>query len=134
MHYIEFEKRSDISAMLGKTLVAVVGLDVSSDSITFSCSDGAEFVMYHSQDCCESVAINDVEGDIADLIGSPLVICEEVESSNFPDPPGEYVDSYTWTFYRIATVKGFVVVRWLGESNGYYSESVDFAKTKGEQS
>ncbi len=58
----------------------------------------------------------------------PLVVAEDVSSDDFPAPPGDYVESYTWTFYRLATAKGFVVIRWLGESNGYYSESVDFCR------
>lgn len=129
--YIEREKRCEVTEMLGKTISEFVGFEVGSDSILFQCADGSEFTMWHDQDCCESVAINDIEGDIADLIGVPLVVCEMVDSTDYPSPPGEYVDSYTWTFYRLATQKGFVVIRWLGESNGYYSESVDFAKTKG---
>lgn len=32
------------------------------------------------------------------------------------------------TFYRIATAKGQVVIRFYGSSNGYYSESVSFAQ------
>ena len=103
-------------------------MEAGSDSVTFVCDDGSEYVMFHSQDCCESVTLNDVEGDVLDLVGFPVVVAEEVSSYGTPAP--EYADSYTWTFYRLATAKGFVVLRWLGESNGYYSESVDFAKTK----
>lgn len=127
--YIDYEKRCDISELIGKTLTEVRHLEQDSDSVVFSCSDGTEYTMYHDQGCCESVSISDVEGDVSDLIGSAVVMAESVDSSQQPAPPGEYVESYTWTFYRIATAKGFVVIRWLGESNGYYSESVEFAKT-----
>lgn len=72
--------------------------------------------------------IDDIEGDVRDLVGQPLVVAEDVSSDDFPAPPGDYVESYTWTFYRLATAKGFAVIRWLGESNGYYSESVDLCR------
>lgn len=113
-----------IKALKGKKIVDIKGLDAGSGLVEFVCADGTEYTMYHDQDCCESVYISDVEGDVSDLLGSVVVVAESVDSSEQPAPPGDYVDSYTWTFYRIATVKGFVVIRWLGESNGYYSESV----------
>jgi hypothetical protein len=102
-----------------------------SDEMVFETADGERFALYHSQDCCENVSIEDVTGDMADLIGSPIVEAEEVSSEE--DPPGykpesDYRESYTWTFYKLRTAKGAVTLRWLGESNGYYSERVDFIK------
>lgn len=115
----------DISELVGKTLTHVTLATQGDSLIEFTADTGERFRMYHSQDCCESVSIDDIEGDLADLIGSPIVLAEEASDCPEPDAP-EYADSYTWTFYRIATAKGFVVIRWFGESNGYYSESVDF--------
>jgi hypothetical protein len=82
--------------------------------------------MYHSQDCCESVYLYDIIGDLEDLIGSPIL--KASEESNNDDIEGTQTsdDSHTWTFYHFATMKGYVTLRWLGESNGYYSEGVDF--------
>lgn len=114
-----------VEMLKGKTLVSVLAND-DSDELTFTTTDGEQFRMYHSQDCCESVRLAEVIGDLDDLVGSPILEAEEVSSEGEPAP--EYADSYTWTFYKFGTIKGSVTLRWLGESNGYYSESVDFAR------
>ena len=111
-----------LELMKGLTFVKVEG-SVGSDELLFETAEGVRFVFGHWQNCCERVDINDITGDLEDLVGEPLLIAEEVSNVDGPEP--EYADSYTWTFYKFATRKGYVDVRWLGESNGYYSESVD---------
>lgn len=114
----------DIKAMVGLTMTSVVNED--NERLVFTVSDGRRFVFYYEPDCCATCSIEDVCGDLTDLVGSPIVEAEEV--SNYErEAPSEYAESYTWTFYRFSTVKGTVTVRWLGESNGYYSESVSLS-------
>ena len=110
-----------ISDMLGVTFTEV---KQKNDELCFVCEEGT-FTFYHEPDCCESVKIEDVIGDLTDLIGEPLLVAAESFGETPADFKFEYEpESYTWTFYKFATRKGYVDVRWLGESNGYYSESV----------
>lgn len=127
-----YDKVAPFAELKGKTITKIEGLEEGSESVNFYTSDGKHYRMFHSQECCESVEIDDVCGDIKDLIGSPIRLAEERTSETNPDGvEKKYQDSFTWTFYTLATQKGYVDIRWYGESNGYYSEGVDFVDITG---
>jgi len=111
-----------VSELLGKTVVDI--RQDFDDELIFRTACGRTYKMYHEQDCCERVWIEDIAGNLADLIGQPMLMAEEVSEDHSHE--GHY-DSCTWTFYKFATINGYVTIRWVGESNGYYSETVDFA-------
>lgn len=114
----------DVSTLVGKTLTRCERMDINGNDALVFVADDEAWALVHSQDCCEFVRIEDIWGDLSDLVGAPLVLAEEV--SNYGGPALDDRESYTWTFYRFATANGDVSVRFLGESNGYYSESVGF--------
>ena len=114
----------------GKILSEIKNKD---DELIFTLNTGEKYRLYHEQDCCESVYIEEIIGDLEDLVNTPILLAEEVvhEPDTTPkgvEPKEVYDDSFLWTFYKLVTISGAVTIRWLGQSNGYYSESVNFAK------
>jgi hypothetical protein len=120
------EAMSSLDALLGQTLKKIIRNENKNDKdiIYFMTEQDEIFKMHHDQDCCERVYIEDICGELNDLIGSPLLQAEEATNQERDKDN----DSVTWTFYKFATIKGYVTIRWYGSSNGYYSESVDFEK------
>ena len=95
--------------------------------VLFVVNEDEKYLLHNDEADCNDVqvTIDDINGDINDLVGSPLTMAESVSNEAFEktqDAEG------TWTFYRFATIKGYVDIRWFGTSNGYYSETVTLEK------
>lgn len=113
--------RCSFSDLEGRTIVDVLGLENGSDGVFFKCSDGFTLLLAHLQDCCEDVELEDYWiSSFDDIIGHKVISAEE-RTKEDEDKNG----SSTWTFYDIQTDKGYLQLRWLGRSNGCYSEAVD---------
>jgi len=113
----------DFKKLIGETIIEINGLEQYSDHVIFKTESGNTFIMFHEQDCCEKVSIEDIIGDSEYLLNSKVLDAYESTNSDLPLPNGED-KSHTWTFYTIATTKGYITIRWLGTSTGYYSEKV----------
>ena len=119
-----YNNHVDVSEMLNQTFTSV---RADEESVTFQ-NDKVRYTLYHQQDCCESVVVEEIIGDLDDLENLPLLIAREDTNAEGEELPNS--ESYTWTFYNFATYKGYVTIRFLGESNGYYSEDVYCRKEK----
>jgi len=93
------------------------------DCLIFTTVTGEEYAFWFTPDCCADVNIEDISGDLNNLIGSPLLKAEISNKERENDCPDD-----TWTYYHFATVKGHVDIRWYGTSNGYYCTDVNFGK------
>ena len=119
-----------IEQLVGKTLTSVTGLENGSERVMFRCSDGALYEMTHDQRCCEDVEVSDIVGDPSDMRGVVFDAREETSGDleTLTDQDLSTTASWTWTFYVIQTEYGAVTIRWLGTSNGCYSETVEFRR------
>ena len=111
-----------LDKILGKTFSSV---QQKGDAILFQ--GEKSYSLHHDQDCCEIVEIEDICGDLRSLENTPILNAYSETGGNLPPKKDtSALESYTWTFFRIFTAKGTVVIRFYGTSNGYYSEGADF--------
>lgn len=103
----EYQNNESLTCILGKTLTTALAFD---NIVALETSDGDNYWLMHEQDCCEEVVLQDVCGDLDDLIGKPILSAESRTSSDSDDG--------LWTFYHLATCKGRVDLRWVGTSEG----------------
>lgn len=130
------EEYRDISVLVGLTLTAIDAKRDDEDGdiveLWFRTECGRTFRMFHEQDCCETVYLNDCGGcSIEDVVGDTILHAETASTQGdevmqkFFSEGGE---RHLWTFYKISTVFTSLTLRWLGSSNGYYAEDVSFVE------
>lgn len=112
-------EENSIKQLLGEF---VTKIENKSYELIFHCKSGNVYKMYHEQDCCEEVAIEEIIGNFDDLLDSKILQAEETTKKD-----SEYIMNL-WTFYKLATIKGYVTIRWFGDANFHYSVDVDFIK------
>jgi len=100
----------------------ITSINLTDEEILFN-TDKGRFLLYHKYDCCEDIHIDDICGSPNDLIGYPIISALKISSESHYIENG---DSATWTFYKLDTEKGGITIRWVGQSNGCYSEEVNF--------
>ncbi len=64
--------------LAGKKIHSIEGLHAGSTEAIFRTDVHlTEFIMLHEQNCCESVQVEEVIGDVQDLIGETIVRAEQ---------------------------------------------------------
>lgn len=76
----------EVSDLVGFTLASVTN---DKESICFVTTDRRIFKLAHSQECCEQVYIEDIYGDLQDLINTPIIEASERTLSD-PDESNGY--------------------------------------------
>lgn len=122
----------DFGSLKGQTIIEIIGLSQGSEEIIIKTKLGALFKMWYNHDCCASCTVEDIIGDVNDLIGYEILLAEEVISNENPEDIKREDESFTWTFYKLSTIRGSITIRWYGSSNGYYSESVTLSRVLAE--
>jgi hypothetical protein len=113
----------------GKTITSIDGSNSDDSDTIITTSDGSIYTLTHIQDCCEHVRVYGTVGNIDDVLNEEVIAAEDTNPMDNPNAPDyKYYESATWSQFRIVTNKGTFEIWWLGESNGYYSETVSVIK------
>jgi len=115
-------KSAKMEDLLGLTPTAIK-IKPDKTEVQILMQGGRTFRFFHFQDCCENVQLEDWL-NWEQLIGHPILKAYKTSTQKNTI----YGDSETWTFYTLGNHITTTVMRWLGESNGYYSEDVDLEK------
>lgn len=114
-------KAKDISCV--EDMIGHIFTSVSNDGrfINFEMKDNIKLELGVPEDCCNHGEVEDIIGELSFLENSPILMAESVNNHDFENKDKKTDYENTWTFYKFATIKGYVTIRFFGSSNGHYA-------------
>ena len=134
-YYCDLEQ---VNEALKSGIVKIEGYFKESERMLIYCKNKKVVEFYHDQFCCECVWLEDGDGisNGVDIFTGcdwcEVDISEQTNEDKNATPLERWDDSFTWTFYKFKTNKGYDTIRWYGTSNGCYSERVDMQIWQGD--
>jgi len=126
----ELEVKQNIFEILsGEVIKNITGVHYGSREVKLITESKWLCTLYHHQDCCEDVMLEDFDLDPGEIIGQKIYAIQEVSGNPIGGHRGG-IGQETWTFYKIATEKNSLWMSWSGGSNGYYRQKVDIKLEK----
>ena len=110
---------SDFDKLVGETIVSCE-TDDNRSVVVLNAESGKSFCMFNGE-VGTTLELVDAEDDLNSLIGKKILFCEQTTSSD--------EDDRTWSFVKIRGFDVDVTLRFVGDSNGYYSEAVEISET-----
>ena len=120
--------------LIQRERLTFIDIDEERNEILLTTETGNVILIHHNQDCCESVIIESIDGEAKRLIGGFVDLTIEVEEGEGeveyecerPEASDRKLyEHWTRTTLTFTANNETLISRWVGESNGYYSESVD---------
>lgn len=110
----------------------LTNVDIMDDNeVLFTTESGKQYKMYHQQDCCERVwLIGDFNKVLKSLVGKKI---ERVDVKYYDgaEYASEYDDySSTISEFTFIVNGNTEVVKWFGNSNGYYCEKAELEEVR----
>lgn len=99
----EYEKITVLEEFIGKTF-SKIEVGKWKDELSFHIEDKV-YKFIHYQECCEDVSIEDICGNLEDLINEPILMAEEY----FPEPIMEFILSTNLLLEKVMLQSGGMV-------------------------
>ena len=110
----------------GKIITSIDKIDTDKELI-FTDSDGIKYRMYHPRDCCEDVYLDDINGDLDDIINSNI----RENSSNISMDNNESIDKKCSVKDHVSDIKDDDIVNddTLSNRKKYNSETIALVRS-----